>query len=359
MTYHDAIRRIFDADPRPRGSEEVVAALRARWPEVGWHLSTVRTILNALCLRPVFAPRVAAPLSKLRATRVPAAGSARGLPARCVRHEDGAPVPSAGSGSAATSEAETAAAARRTRTRRAAPTVMHAGGQRVTAGPVPSPTPRDARCASVRRDLIRALVEHIETEPFQAQYRRRPVGPVVCGWAERLERYFWPTPADGLSATLRTMTPWFERAGVPAAAARAPQHHSRRTHACAGRTATAAGGQRTRGLRSCARSVTCSTSRATRACLLGPARHGSGRFAVSNACCSWTATEPAAAFKETPQHEHWLGWLDDCAGPGASTKMQAAGCIRRLAPWESVARALPERRRGRWFRRTRGAAGVG
>ena len=214
MTYHDAIRRIFDADPRPRGSDEVVAALRARWPEVGWHLSTVRTILNALCVhhasrrhypsyeRHAFLRRVR------RGVYQPAA----------FADEDGALVPSAGSGSAATSEVATAAAARRARTRRAESTVTHAGGWRVTAGPVPCPTPRDAQCASVRRDLIRALVEHIETEPFQAQYRRRPVGPVVCGWAERLERYFWPTPSDGLSATLRTMTPWFERAGVLAAA---------------------------------------------------------------------------------------------------------------------------------------------
>jgi len=97
------------------------------------------------------------------------------------------------------------------------------------------------------------------------------------------------------------------------------------------------------------------------------------------------------------QHEHWLGWLDAYDGPGAygratpsptdartvynrivdpemliylaaaagvddaivnsarrvvataSSKMQAAGRVRRLVPWETVARALPEPRRGRWF----------
>ena len=97
------------------------------------------------------------------------------------------------------------------------------------------------------------------------------------------------------------------------------------------------------------------------------------------------------------QHEHWLGWLDEYDGPGAygrstpspkdarsvynrivdpemllylataagvddgiverakrgaasaSSKMQAAGRVRQLVPWETVARALPERLRGRWF----------
>ena len=101
------------------------------------------------------------------------------------------------------------------------------------------------------------------------------------------------------------------------------------------------------------------------------------------------------------QHEHWLGWLDEYDGPGAygrstpspedalsvynrivdpemllnlasaagvdsdvlgrarnsaasaSTKMQAAGRVRRLVPWEIVARVLPERRRGRWSVRWR------
>ena len=41
------------------------------------------------------------------------------------------------------------------------------------------------------------------------------------------------------------------------------------------------------------------------------------------------------------------------AAAGASRKTQAAGRFRRLVPWETVARALPERRRRRWCRRTR------
>lgn len=214
MTYHAAIRRIFDGDPRPRRSEEVVVELQARWPEVGWRLSTVRTILNALCVHHTSRPYQPSYERHAFLRRV-----RRGVYQPAVLVEDGrAPLSSAASGSAAASEAEEATAARRARTRRAAPTVMHAVGWRVTAGLVPRLMPRDARCASVRRDLIRVLVEHIETEPFQAQYRRRPVGPVVRGWAERLKRYFWPTPSDGLSATFHTMTPWFERAGVLAAA---------------------------------------------------------------------------------------------------------------------------------------------
>ncbi len=100
------------------------------------------------------------------------------------------------------------------------------------------------------------------------------------------------------------------------------------------------------------------------------------------------------------QHEHWIGWLEEYAGPGAygrkraspsnartvyhrivepkmllwlieaagvgaervaaakeaangaASMMQASGRIRRLVPWEMVAAALPEPRRGnRWFRR--------
>lgn len=72
---------------------------------------------------------------------------------------------------------------------------------------------------------------------------------------------------------------------------------------------------------------------------------------VSELRAAITALEPDAPIARPgkwfeTQQEHWLGWFDDCAGPGASTKMQAAGCVRKLVPWETVARALPERRRG-------------
>lgn len=127
---------------------------------------------------------------------------------------------------------------------------------------------------------------------------------------------------------------------------------------------------------------------------------------VSELRAAIAALEPDAPIQRSgkwfeTQHEHWLGWLDDYAGrgaygrstpsptdartvynrivdadmllylahaagvdaatveaarraaAGASTKMQAAGRVRRLVPWETVARALPERRRGRCFGSTR------
>jgi len=48
VTYHEAIRRLFDTDPRERSSSEVVDELAARWPQETWKRSTTTTILIAL-----------------------------------------------------------------------------------------------------------------------------------------------------------------------------------------------------------------------------------------------------------------------------------------------------------------------
>lgn len=70
------------------------------------------------------------------------------------------------------------------------------------------------RIASVRRDLVRALVRDVHEEPFQPRYREDPVGGTVVGWPDRLRSYFWPTPEVDLGITARLLEPWFERAGV-------------------------------------------------------------------------------------------------------------------------------------------------
>lgn len=70
------------------------------------------------------------------------------------------------------------------------------------------------RIASIRRDLVSALVRDVHDEPFQPRHREDPVGGTIVGWPDRLRSYFWPTPAVDLGITARLMEPWFERAGV-------------------------------------------------------------------------------------------------------------------------------------------------
>ena len=74
--------------------------------------------------------------------------------------------------------------------------------------------PQDALAANdVRSRLVQNLVDDIHAEPFQPFHRRRPYGPEVIGWSQRLRSYFWPDPSMTYERTHRLMAPWFEKAG--------------------------------------------------------------------------------------------------------------------------------------------------
>jgi len=61
--------------------------------------------------------------------------------------------------------------------------------------------------AKLRDDFLRALVAWIEEEPYQPMYRRRPHGPSVKGWSERLKAYFWPQPDFDYKVTCERLLP--------------------------------------------------------------------------------------------------------------------------------------------------------
>ncbi len=50
------------------------------------------------------------------------------------------------------------------------------------------------RIAEREPDPAAIIVSYLATQPFQAYYRRKPEGQPRCGWAARLESYFWPEP---------------------------------------------------------------------------------------------------------------------------------------------------------------------
>lgn len=61
-----------------------------------------------------------------------------------------------------------------------------------------------------RKAFVKSFVQWIEAHPYQAQYRRRAVGPEIHGWHARLNAYFWPKPTIGLTATSANMRPLLE-----------------------------------------------------------------------------------------------------------------------------------------------------
>ncbi len=59
-----------------------------------------------------------------------------------------------------------------------------------------------------RACLIKKLAHWIQEDMFQPHYRKRPYGPTVSGWDQRLRSYFWPKPEVGYEDTVDLLTPW-------------------------------------------------------------------------------------------------------------------------------------------------------
>ncbi|WP_196138017.1 hypothetical protein [Aliikangiella sp. G2MR2-5] len=53
-------------------------------------------------------------------------------------------------------------------------------------------------------DFARAMVAWIEEDPFTPMYQRQAVGEAVSSWHDRLERFFWPKPRNGLMQVSHT-----------------------------------------------------------------------------------------------------------------------------------------------------------
>lgn len=73
------------------------------------------------------------------------------------------------------------------------------------AAPAPGVVPLAS--SHSRALLVRDLVDWIHADPFEARYRGRALSPVIHGWADRLQSYFWPTPTVRVAATAALMAP--------------------------------------------------------------------------------------------------------------------------------------------------------
>lgn len=58
-----------------------------------------------------------------------------------------------------------------------------------------------------RADIVRRLVDWIETEPYQPKHRGKDFGEPLSGWAQRLQGYFWPKPSAHLDANRERLAP--------------------------------------------------------------------------------------------------------------------------------------------------------
>src|SRR5437868_6007516 len=58
-----------------------------------------------------------------------------------------------------------------------------------------------------RADIVRRLVDWIETEPYQLKYRGKDFGEPLSGWVQRLQGYFWPKPSAHLDANRERLAP--------------------------------------------------------------------------------------------------------------------------------------------------------
>jgi hypothetical protein len=85
---------------------------------------------------------------------------------------------------------------------------------------------------AARPALVSMFVREIERDPFQAMYRKKPVGASVLGWEARLQAYFWPKPRDGLAATTERLASLLV-AGQKLAEARRPWDAGTREQAVA------------------------------------------------------------------------------------------------------------------------------
>lgn len=85
----------------------------------------------------------------------------------------------------------------------------------VAPHPAPKTTHMPPPVANSPVDPIRAFVELIACDPYQAMYRRRPIsgkGPVY-GWDARLDAYFWPRPGIDRHKTNDALVPLVDRLG--------------------------------------------------------------------------------------------------------------------------------------------------
>ena len=205
MTCHEAIRMIFDADPRPRSKAEVLGALDEHGLGRRWKPNTVGTVLIALCVDHTSAHHY--PTYRRHAFLKRGAGQ-RFQPWN--EANDGAMPTHAQSrppSRVRSAQPRSGMRPNRNESRR------HFGiaTEPATHG---STTPADPAHVEARLSLLHHLVRGIETDEYQPVHRGNPFGEAVQGWPERLRAYFWPAPSLGYTETEKAMERLFERAGV-------------------------------------------------------------------------------------------------------------------------------------------------
>ena len=77
-----------------------------------------------------------------------------------------------------------------------------------SSGPLPMNVDEDLvlRIATEAPDPATIIVRYVAEKPFQAYYRRKPVGSTKQGWGERLAAYYWPAPDRDWQLACLTVT---------------------------------------------------------------------------------------------------------------------------------------------------------
>jgi hypothetical protein len=73
----------------------------------------------------------------------------------------------------------------------------------VSRRPLPTQIDRSLvlRIAEQKPDPVAIIVHYMAEQPFQAHYRRKPVGSTKRGWGARLDAYFWQAPDQNWPTT--------------------------------------------------------------------------------------------------------------------------------------------------------------
>lgn len=96
-------------------------------------------------------------------------------------------------------------------------TLILANVRRTNHLPLPVTVDRDRvrQIATQEANPAAIIVRYIAEEPFQAYYRRKPIGTMRHGWGERLAAYFWPSPDRNWAVScsaLSDLSPQIQRA---------------------------------------------------------------------------------------------------------------------------------------------------
>ena len=190
MTCAEAIRKVFDGEPRILTTGDVVDRIEAGFPSGRWKRSTISTTL--IGLSPNHATSRHYPTLRRQGFLF---SLGRGRYRLWDEATDG-PLASTSDGVRSTSTRDRTLAS-------AAPPVDPSAP--------PQAAPQDG---TIRESLIRTLVDELHHDDnVLSASSPGPLSGAVRGWPARLRAYHWPFPAMDWRLTAEVLDPWFAEAG--------------------------------------------------------------------------------------------------------------------------------------------------